>query len=131
MSIGYDIKSEKWLSIWKLNPLANPDYYETLFKYFKSLCISMEEHETIEELDKIINEKIEKPMGTTIQLVLFTYKNLPALNSVTKSKNPEYQYEYVRKMDLKNWLDEIEEWIFKKMTEYEPRIRFRETQKIM
>jgi len=131
MSLSYDIKSEKWLSIWKLNELANPNYYETLFKYFKSLCLSMGRLDLIEELDLLIEDKIEKPMGANIQLVLYTYKNLPALNSITKSNNIDYEYEYVRKIDIKKMLDEVEEWLFQKVTEFEGKIRFRESQKIM
>ena len=131
MSITYDIKSEKWLSIWKLNPLANPDYYETLFKYFKSLCISLGEKDLIYELDDMIKETIEEPMGSKIQLVLYAYKNLPSLNSITKSRNPEYPHEYVTKLELKRLLDIIEDWIFDRVTEFESRIRFRDSQKIM
>jgi hypothetical protein len=131
MSIAYDIKSEKWLSIWKLNPLANPDYYETLFKYFKSLCVSMNERQLIAELDEMIKEQIEEPMGSKIQLILYTYKNLPSLNSVTKSRNMDYPNEYVTKLELKRMLDKIETWIFDRLTEFEPRIRFRDSQKIM
>ena len=131
MSITYDIRSEKWLSIWKLNELANPNYYETLFKYFKSLCMSMGRLDLIRELDDLIDEKVSKPMGSPIQLVLFTYKNLPALNSITKSRNPDFKREYVTKMELKKWLDEVEEWIFEEVTGFEGKIRFRESQKIM
>ena len=85
----------------------------------------------IEELDLLIEDKIEKPMGANIQLVLYTYKNLPALNSITKSNNIDYEYEYVRKIDIKKMLDEVEEWLFQKVTEFEGKIRFRESQKIM
>ncbi len=131
MSLSYDINSEKWLSIWKLNKLANPDYYETMRKYFVSLCYSMNRKELIVELDALIKETLEVRMGTNFQMILYTYKNLPALNSFTKSRNNEYPFEYVRKYELQEWLDEVERFIFDKLVEMESDIRFRDSQKIM
>jgi len=131
MSFGYDIKSEKWLSLWKLNPLADPDYHDKLFKYFKSLCMSMNRIDLIMELDYKIKEGVEDKLGTNINLALWVYKNLPALNSMTRSRNPAYKTEYVYKLEIKMWLDNIESWIFGQLVEFEPTIRFREAQKIM
>lgn len=131
MGISFDINSEKWLSIWKLNPLYNPNYYETLKKYFESLCHGMGKPELIQELNALIKEKLEEPLGSNWQSILFTYKNLPALNSMTKSRNPEYHAEYVRKYELKQWLEDIETWIFKELVQMEPEIRFKERQQIM
>jgi len=131
MSYGYDINAEKWFSCWKINPLANPDYYETLFRYFKSLCAGMKKFDFIIELDKMIKKKVEEPMGASIAAVLWVYKNLHSLNSFTKSNNPDYPAEYVRKYELKMWLDEIEGWVFDKLVELEPSIRFKDTQKLL
>lgn len=131
MSLTYDINSEKWFSCWKLNPLANPDYYESLFRYFKSLAAGMNKHELIATLDELLKEKIEKPMGSSYQSVLYVYKNLPSLNAFTKSNNPEYPDEYVRKYTLKAWLDEIEAWIFDQLVILEPQINFKDSQKLL
>ena len=126
MSYTYDIKAEKWLSIWKLFP-QDPDYYERLFKYFKSLCASAKKWTLIDDLDHLIREK----MGTTLPIILYVYKNLPYLNAMTKSQNPDYPYEYVYKHDIKAWLDEIEAWIFRRCVDMEKDIRFKDSQKIM
>ena len=131
MSYGYDINAEKWFSCWKINPLANPDYYETLFRYFKSLCAGMKRVDLIIELDRLIEEKVESPMGSPLSAVLWVYKNLPALNSFTKSNNLDYVNEYVRKYELKTWLDEVEGWVFDRLVELEPQIRFKDTQKLL
>ena len=108
MSLAYDINAEKWFSHWKLSPMSNPDYYEMLFRYFKSLVSGMGKHELIFELEELLKNKIETPMGASYQAVLYVYKNLPSLNAFTKSKNPEYPDEYVHKYTIKGWLDEIE-----------------------
>jgi len=131
MSLTYDINSEKWFSCWKLNPLANPEYYEQLFKYFRSLVVGMDKSELIYELNELLAEKIEKPMGASYQSVLYVYKNLPSLSAFTKSNNPEFPDEYVRKYTIKKWLDEIEAWIFEQLILLEPNIKFRDGQKLM
>ena len=131
MSLTYDINAEKWFACWKLNPMANPDYYEMLFKYFRSLVAGMGYPNLITELEDMIHEKIEKPMGAEYQAVLHTYKNLPSLNSFTKSLNPEYPTEYVKKHEIKKWLTHIENWIFSELVNLEPSINFKDAQKLM
>ena len=131
MSLSYDINAEKWFSHWKLNPIANPDYYEMLFRYFKSMVAGMGRRDLILELDSMITEKIEKPMGASYQAVLYVYKNLPSLNAFTKSRNPEYPDEYVHKYTLKQWLDEIQTWIFDQLVMLEPNINFKDSQKLL
>jgi hypothetical protein len=130
MSIPFDINSEKWLSLWKLNKLM-PDYHETLRKYFINLAASLQHYELIKELETLIKKKIEEPMGASWAQILYVYKNLPYLNSMTKSKNPEYPHEYVMKYEMRDWLESIEQWIYTKLIELEPEIRFRERQTIM
>lgn len=85
----------------------------------------------VEELSSMIKIEIEDPMGSSWEAVLFTYRNLPALNSFTKSLNPEYPNEYVRKYELKMKLDKIERWIFQQLVGMEQNIRFQERQTIM
>lgn len=131
MGYGYDINAEKWFSCWKINPLANPNYYESLFRYFKSLCAGMNRYDLITQLDTLIKTKVEEPMGANIAAVLWVYKNLPSLNSFTKSNNPDYPGEYVRKYELKTWLDEVEGFVFDKLVELEPSIRFKDSQKLL
>jgi len=131
MSLTYDINSEKWFSCWKLSKIGHPEYYEDLFKYFKSLVIGMNKEELVEELEYLLKSKIEEPMGAPYQSVLYVYKNLPSLNAMTKSNNPEYPDEYVRKYTIKAWLEEIETWIFRQLVSLEPHIKFRDSQKLM
>lgn len=131
MGVSYDINSEKWLSIFKLNALSNPQYYEDMRKYFNSLCMGMGRLDLINDLDHLIKKTIEEPMGSDWNVILFTYRNLPALNSFTKSRNPDYPAEYVRKYEIKIWLDRIESWIFEKLVGMETDIRFQERQTIM
>ena len=131
MSYNYDINAEKWFSCWKINQLSNPDYYEDLFRYFNSLCAGMKKTSYIIELKELIRVKIEEPMGSPLQSVLWVYKNLPTLNSFTKSKNPEYRNDYVYKYELKMWLDEIQAWLFDKLVDLEPEIRFKDAQKLL
>lgn len=131
MTISYDINSEKWLSIWKLNKLANPDYYETMRKYYENLCKSLGREDLIQELNNLIQEKIEKPLGNKWQNILITHKNLPSLNSITKSHNPEYPEEYIYKYQLNEWLESIEKHIFNQLVQLEKNIRFKDRQTIM
>lgn len=131
MSLTYDVNAEKWFSCWKIDPLANPEYHETLFRYFKSLAAGMGRADLVAKLNDLIHEKIERPMGSTYQAVLYVYKNLPTLNSFTKSKNPDFPEEYVYKYTIKGWLDEIEAWIFDTLVTLEPLIKFRDSQKLL
>lgn len=130
MTVPFDINSEKWLSIWKLNKYM-PDYHETLRKYFINLVGSLKHFELIKELESLIKQHLETPMGATWSQILYVYKNLPYLNSMTKSKNPEYPKEYVMKYELREWLEIIEKWIYSKLIELEPEIRFTPRQTIM
>src|SRR4030065_1333515 len=112
----------KWFSIWQLSPYM-PGYYRQLFKYSTSLFRGLGKEELVQELETKITF-IATEMGRPIQYVYWVYDNLPALNSFTKSMNPKYEDGYIYKHTIKRWFDEIEDWVFNKIVELEPEIRF-------
>ena len=122
--IKRDINELRYNSIWLLSKEGNPDYYKALLKNAKAFFYGMDRMDLIEELTKIIKTKIENVMGANIQSILLTYKNLPALNSFTRSRNPLYADINIFKHTIESWLDEIEEWVFQQAIILEPEIRF-------
>ena len=90
----------------------------------------MKREDLILALDNKIYEEVEERLGTNINMALYVYKNLPALNSFTKSKSASYKNDYVYKSEIKKWLENIEDWIFAQMVSFERLIRFRESQRI-
>ena len=119
-----DNNEQRFNAIFLLEKQGNPDYYKSLFKNTRAFFYGMKREDLIEELNKLISLKIEKPMGATINIVLFVFKNLPYLNSFTKSRITGKQEEYIYKHTLERWLDEIEAWIFKEVTTLEEQIIF-------
>jgi hypothetical protein len=122
--IKRDNNELRYNSLWLLPKQMNPDYYGNLFKNAKAFFYGMNRYDLVEDMDFIINEKIEKVMGCPISLVLITYKNLPALNSFTRSKHPLYATMNIYKYTIQGWLDEIEGWIFREAQKLEGEIRF-------
>jgi len=122
MAIRSDPNEQKYWTLWQLSPFM-PNYFRQLFKYSESIFRGMQREDLIEELKQKI-KNIEQKMGVPIAYVYWVYENLPALNSFTKSKNPEYEDTYIYKHTLKQWFEEIEDWIFEKLIELEPEIRF-------
>lgn len=122
--IKRDINELRYNAIWLLPKDHNPNYYINLIKNFKALAIGMKRTHLLRELEYITYQKIEKPMGCKVTQVLMTYKNLPYLNSFTRSKNPAYTGINVMKYTIQEWLDDIETWIMQKTIELEPSIRF-------
>jgi hypothetical protein len=78
----------------------------------------------IKELNELIEILIEKPMGSDINTILSIHKNLPTLNSFTRSKNPLRIGVNVYKSTITVWLEEIERFIFRKAISLEGQIRF-------
>jgi hypothetical protein len=103
---------------------GNGDYYKMLFRSSKNLFYGLGHPDLVDELDFIIHEKIEKVMGTNINYILLTYKNLPFLNSFTRSKNPLYSEYNIYKYTIEAWLTEVEDWIFRQIAEHEGEIRY-------
>jgi len=121
--IRSDPNEQKYYTIWKLSPFQ-PNYWETLFKYSRAFFYGMGHQEFIDELDRLIKIEIEDKMGAKIQFVLMVYENLPFLNSFTKSRNPMYENMYIYKYTIREWLTNIEDWIYERLAECEPEIRF-------
>lgn len=127
--IRRDSQELRYNAIWLLPKFNNPDYYKSLFKNTKAFLHGFQRQDLIEELDTIIYEKIEKIMGTNINMVLMIYKNLPTLNSFTHPRNVVYKDIKIYKYTLEAWLDEIENWCFQKVMEFEHQIRFTGSQR--
>lgn len=119
-----DNNEQRFNAIFLLEKQGNPDYYRNLFKNTRAFFYGMKREDLIIELDELISLKIEKPLGATANTVLFVFKNLPYLNSFTKSRMGGRQEEYIYKHTLEKWFDEIEAWIFKKVTTLEEQIIF-------
>lgn len=119
-----DINELRYNAIWLLPKQGNGDYYKMLFKNARSLFYGMERFDLALDLDFLIEEKIEKIMGTDAQTILLVFKNLPTHNSFTRSRNPIYEGMNVYKFTIEKWLDEIEGWIMKKVIALEGQIRF-------
>lgn len=122
--IRREVNELRFNSLMLLPKQGNVDYYMMLFRNSKNFFYGMQRPDLAEDLDYIIKEKIEKVMGCDIQHVLITYKNLPTLNSFTRSKNPLYANGNIYKYTMQKWLDEIEEWCFRNIFDLEKQIRF-------
>lgn len=122
--IKRDASELRYNALFLLPKQSNPDYYVMLFKNAKAFFYGMKRPDLVEDLNFIINEKIEKVMGSPISHLLLTYKNLPYLNSFTRSKHPLYHNMNIYKYTLQTWLEEIEDWIFRQVTSLENQIRF-------
>jgi len=122
--IKRDNNELRYNSIWLLSKEGNPDYYKQLIRNAKAFFYGMGRPDLIEELNQYIKTEIEDTMGTNINNILITYKNLPYLNSFTRSKNPAYADINIYKYTIEEWLDKIEAWIFEQAIQLEPEIRF-------
>lgn len=122
--IRRDANELRYNSLWLLPKQNNPDYYAMLIKNAKGFFYGMNRPDLVEDLNYIIKEKIEKTMGAELNNVLLTYKNLPTLNSFTRSKQTQYSKINIHKYTIQTWLDEIEEWIFRQIVRLEGEIRF-------
>ena len=122
--IKRDNNELRYNSIWLLTKEGNSDYYRQLLRNAKALFYGMRRTDLIEELNQLIEKKIEKTMGTSINQIFIAYKNLPSLNSFTRSKNPLYADINIYKYTIEQWLDEIEEFVFQKAITLEEDIRF-------
>jgi hypothetical protein len=122
--IKRDNNELRYNAIWLLEKDGNPNYYKNLIKNAKAFFFGMEKEEYIAELDKKIKDVLEERVGVDINTILLVYKNLPYLNSYTKSKREAEREEYIYKYTIENWLDEIEVWIFRKAITLEKHIRF-------
>lgn len=124
MAIRRDLNELRYNSILLLPKQGNSEYWATLFRNAKNFFIGMNREDLVEQLNYIIYEKIERIMSADINHILFTYKNLPFLNSFTRSKNPVYAEMNIYKYTIKTWLEQIETWVFQKVIELEGEIRF-------
>jgi hypothetical protein len=84
----------------------------------------MAREDYIKELEKQICHKVERKLGSSIQNILLTYKNLPYLNSFTRNQADANNTTRIYKYEIERWLDEIEKWIFQTVIQLEPQIIF-------
>jgi hypothetical protein len=122
--IRRDANELRYNAIHLLSKTGNPAYYTQLFRSARMFFIGMGRPDLVEDLEFMIREKLEKIMGVEINQFLLVYKNLPYLNSFTRSRNPIYSGINIYKFTMEKWLDEIEAWIFMNVIELEQDIRF-------
>lgn len=116
--------NEQKLTALLLLDRGSPNYYQQLFRRAKDFFYGMQREDLVEKLDYIIQKKIEEVMGVPISNILLVYKNMPALNSFTRSRNPTFKNVNVYKQTIQTWLDEIENWIFMQVWSLEHSIRY-------
>ena len=119
-----DLNELRYNSLFLLPKDSNPNYYKMLIKNFKAFAYGMNREDLIDDLDFIIREKIEKVMGVSMNQLLMVYKNLPYLNSFTRSKNPMYENMNIYKFTMEKWLEEVEDYVFRKAIQLEGQISF-------
>jgi hypothetical protein len=119
-----DANELSYNAIFLLSKVGNPNYWTQFFKNVRQFFYGMHRDDLVEMLDAIIYEKIEKVMGTKLQMVLLIYKNIPHTNGYTHSKNPVYKDIKIYKYTLEVWLDEIEQWCIRQVMELSLQIRW-------
>lgn len=103
---------------------SDSNYWKDLFRNAKAFFWGMDRDDLVKELYDMIETLIEKPMGSDIDTVLNVHKNLPTLNSFTRSRNPLHLGENIYKSTITRWLTEIETFIFRTAMSLEEQITF-------
>jgi hypothetical protein len=114
----------RYNAIFLINKQGNPDYYKTLFRNAKAFFIGMGRMDLKEQLETFIKDNVEKKIGREIDDILMVYKNLPYLNSFTRSHVPGVEAKNIYKQEITRWLDQVETYIFSKAFELESEIIF-------
>jgi len=99
----------------------------------RNICISLNRPDLIEEMDNMVKELIEKPMGANLDTVQMIYKNMPYLNSFTRTQS-EYIDEMgmrIYKWQIKERFEKIIDWMFIQLVALEPEIKFRAEKPIL
>lgn len=112
---------------------AIPDQYRIACRYFRNICMSLDRYDLIEELAQLIKDKLEKPLGADVDTIQMIYKNMPYLNSFTRTQS-EYVDELgskIYKYDIKKRFEEVMDWMFTQLVQLEPSIRFRAEKQIL
>jgi hypothetical protein len=120
--IRRDQNELRYNSIWLLTR-QDPDYFFALIRNAKGFFYGMDRMDLINEMEKMMEDKIENIMGVPIDLILNVHKNL-TLKGFTRSKNPLYADINIYKYTITLWLNELEKFIFQNVTMLENSIRF-------
>ena len=121
--IRRDVSEVRFNSLFLLSK-ESANYWKDLLKNAKAFFWGMERQDLVDELNNMIEVLIEKPMGSDIDTILNVHKNLPTLNSFTRSRNPLHMGENIYKSTITRWLNEIETYIFKTAMSLEDQINF-------
>jgi hypothetical protein len=84
-------------------------------------------------MDAMVQNLICKPMGADLDTVQMIYKNMPYLNSFTRTQS-EYIDELgmrVYKYEIKRRFEQIMDWMFVQLVSLESEIRFRAEKPIL
>jgi len=125
--IRRDNNEMRYNSILLLEKNGNPNYYEQLIRNTKLFFYGLGKPDLVDEMQIIIEEKLENRLGRKYNHILFIYKNFRQLKSFTRPVNKPF--EKIHKYEIKIWLDEVEEWILRKVSEQEKHIRYTTTAK--
>lgn len=131
--VAIDPQVEKYRSVWLISQSPIPDAYRIGFRYFKNICMSLGRYDLIQQLDQRVLEEIERPLGVDLDTVQMIYKNMPYLNSYTRTQSA-YIDELgtkIYKYQIKKRFETIMDWIFTQLVQLEPDIRFRAEKPIL
>lgn len=99
-----------------------PNYFEVLFDNCRNLFYGVGKPELADELDKMINDNLEIKLGQKIDVILYTYRNLPYVKSYTT--HPLNTEMHFHKYEIRRILKDVASWIMRKLPECEQEIRF-------
>lgn len=123
--IKRDNNELRYNAVLLLEKEGNSVYYKKLFRNTKFFFYGLGREDLIKEMENIISEKVCSRTGKDINEVLSDYEGmvLKGRKFVLSGINVESR-KYLMKKDLEKWLDEVEDWIMRKMTLLESHVRF-------
>jgi hypothetical protein len=121
--IRRDVNEIRFNAIFLLSK-SDPNFWRDLLKNARVFFYGMNQPELIKELDEMVEYLIEKPMGSDINTILLIHKNLPTMNSFTRSRNPLHTGENIYKSTITMWLQKVEDFIYQKAISLEGQIHF-------
>jgi hypothetical protein len=121
-----DPNSEKYRSVWLVGQSAMPNQYQTAFRYAKNIFLSLGRNDLIRQLDALIKREIEDPLGCDLNRAQIIFKNMPFLNSFTRTDS-QYVDELgvkIYKWQIQQRFETIMDWVYQQMVYLEGSIRF-------
>jgi hypothetical protein len=108
-----------------------PRYYIYVVRLARSLFISLGFENKVNEMNKVINKYLEKPLMSDFISIVHAYDNprfMYSKRAYTKVGD-SLDYKEITRYELENRLEIVKNWIFDEVTKLSPYIRFtRQTQ---